>query len=94
MCKVSISERREIMKKFMLLTTSFALIFVTSLPQVAGMLGVSTYAAKRIVDAVMAGASVWTIISLMAISGGSAALAWTAVRAFIKRFGAATATAW
>ena len=78
----------------MFLVASASLIISPTFPQVAGMLGVSTYAAKRIVDAIMAGASVWTIITLIAVSGGSAALAWGAIKAFVKRFGAATATAW
>lgn len=82
------------MKKFMFLVAIVSLSVSPAFPQVAGMLGVSTYAAKRIVDAIMAGASVWTIITLIAVSGGSAALAWTAIKAFVKRFGAATATAW
>lgn len=82
------------MKKFIFFASVLTLAFVPSLPQVAGMLGVSTYAAKKIVDAIMTGASIWTVVSLLIVSGGSAAVAWAAAKAFIKRFGASTAVAW
>lgn len=63
-------------------------------PELAGMLGVSTYAAKSIVDAILKGASLWTIISLILCSGGSMAVAFALIKSFIKRFGSKAAISW
>lgn len=82
------------MKKFMFLASAFVFMLTPAMPQVSAMLGVSSYAAKRIVDAIMAGASVWTLVSLLIVSGGSLAVAWALVKQFIKRFGAKAAIAW
>lgn len=70
------------------------IVLVSGMPYLAGMLGVSNYAAKRIVDAIVAGAGIWTIIALVIASGGSAAIAFTLAKTMIKRLGTKLATTW
>jgi len=78
--------------------TMLALLFVSlvsvSLPHAVGMLGVSVYAATKLVDAVMMGASIYTIIGLIVISGGAAGVAIGGIRYMIGRFGRRVAINW
>jgi len=69
-------------------------IVVIDVPQAASMLGVSTYAAGKVVDAIVMGSSVVTIIALILASGGSAGIAIAGIKYMIKTFGRKTAIAW
>ncbi|MCW6675841.1 uberolysin/carnocyclin family circular bacteriocin [Aerococcaceae bacterium NML160702] len=70
----------------------FALVVV--MPNAASMLGVSTYAATKVVDAIMLGMSIWAIIGLVAVSGGAVAAVWWGVKELVKRVGRRAAIAW
>ena len=83
------------MKKIKLFTVvALALTVFVRHPLASSMLGVSTYAATKIVDAIMAGMSVWTILALIATSGGTAGIAVGTIKIMIKRLGRKTAIAW
>ncbi|MBS4750910.1 circular bacteriocin, circularin A/uberolysin family [Granulicatella sp. zg-ZJ] len=69
-------------------------IFFVVTPDAASMLGVNTYAAMKIVDAIMAGMSIWSIIGLVAVSGGALAVVWFGVKELIQRVGKKAAIAW
>lgn len=70
-----------------------SLIYV-GVPNVVGMLGVNVKAAGAVVDAIMAGMSIWSIIGLVAVSGGTLAVAWYAVKEAVNRFGRKAGIAW
>ncbi|MFV0498557.1 MAG: circular bacteriocin, circularin A/uberolysin family [Bacilli bacterium] len=75
----------------------FALLFVIAVygfPFVSSMLGVSTYAAKKIVDAIFIGAGFWTIVGLIAAGGGVAAIGMGFLRYMTKRLGRKATIAW
>lgn len=83
------------MKKTLFLASILlvSLIYV-GVPNAASMLGVNTYAATKVVDAIMAGMSLWSIIGLIAVSGGTLAFAWYGIKTAIYKFGRRTAIAW
>lgn len=64
------------------------------IPQVASMLGVSTYAAQKIVDAIFIGASIWKIVSLIVACGATFAFGMLMVKKLTKALGRAAAVAW
>lgn len=83
------------MKKTLFLASILlvSLIYV-GVPNAAGMLGVNVNAAAKVVDAIMAGMSIWSIIGLVAVSGGTLAIAWYGIKEAINRFGRRTAVVW
>lgn len=83
------------MKKMKLLAlASLTLGVFAGTPLAAGMLGVSTYAATNIVNAIMAGMSIWSIIGLFAVSGGAMAVVFAGVKRLISTIGKKAAVAW
>ncbi|MFV0380838.1 MAG: hypothetical protein ACK5KR_01180 [Breznakia sp.] len=44
-------------------------IIIGGLPNAASMLGVSTYATTRIVDSIMVGMSIWSVLGLLSSKG-------------------------
>lgn len=70
-----------------------SLIYV-GVPNAAAMLGVNVKAAGAVVDAIMAGMSIWSIIGLVAVSGGTLAVAWYAIKEAANRFGRKVALGW
>ena len=82
------------MKKFIIILGGLAYLSTTSLPQLIGMLGLSNYTARRVVDAIMTGTSIWAIVSLIFISAGSVAIALGTVKYFVKRLGKRAAVSW
>lgn len=81
-------------KLFVMLMLLFSAGMIGGLPQAASMLGVSSYAATKVVDAIMAGLSVWSIIALVATSAGSMAVVMATVKVLIKKVGRKAAIAW
>lgn len=75
------------MKKIFGIVSVLICLIAISMPNLVALLGVSTYAAKKIVDAIMAAMSIWSIIGLLAVSGGSAAVAFLIAKSAIKKFG-------
>lgn len=64
------------------------------IPKITGMLGINVYAARRVIDAIMGGASLFTIIALC-IGGGSAlVLAFSLAKSMIRTFGKSAAITW
>lgn len=82
------------MKTFIILLGGAITLSPTLTPNLTGMLGLSTYTARRVVDAIMAGAAIWTILSLLLISAGSVAIALATVKFFVKRVGRHAAISW
>lgn len=83
------------MKKLLFVTLLFILCaFAGDIPQVAGMLGISIEASRKVVNAIADGATIWTVVALVAASGGSAAIAWGLVKSAIVKFGRKVAITW
>lgn len=72
---------------------SICVLFM-GLPNAAGMLGVSTHAASKIVDAIFAGMSIWTIAGLIIASGGAAGVAMLIVKKGVQTLGRKAAITW
>lgn len=70
------------------------LFTIIGFPKAASMLGVSSYAATKAVDAIMMGLSIWSVLGIVAVSGGTMAVVWYGVRSLIKRAGRRAAIAW
>lgn len=83
------------MKKvlFSIVMLTLGVVFVVT-PDAASMLGVNTLAAAKMVDAIMAGMSIWSVFGLFAVSGGALAVVWFGVKELIKRVGKKAAIAW
>jgi len=84
------------MRKIVKMMFAFVIVsFVAgTMPNVVGMLGVSNYAATRVVDAILAGASAWTILSLIAAGGGALAIGLGLFKEIVKRVGRNVAIGW
>ena len=67
---------------------------VFPLPHVMSMLGVGTYAAKRIVDTIFMGATVWKVILLIVACGSSISLGLLLVKRLTKVIGKTAAINW
>lgn len=81
-----------LVKKFICVILSFSFVLLL-LPSATGMLGVSSYAATKIVDAVYHGLGVWMIIGLIITGGGFMAIAIASFRRLVKKFGRRVAIA-
>jgi len=65
-----------------------------TLPEITAYMGIPTYAAQKVVDAIFYGASAWTIISLIIMSGGFMAIGYYTLRKLVIDRGKAVAIAW
>ncbi len=63
-------------------------------PNVVSMLGVGTYAAKKIVDTIFLGASLWKILLLIVACGSSISLGLLLVKRLTKAIGRTAAINW
>lgn len=75
------------MKKMVIILLGCIIVSVVGAPYAASMLGVSTYAATKVVDAIMAGMSIWAVAGIVAVSGGAMGVVWYGVKSLIKRVG-------
>lgn len=82
-------------KSFLIIILAIIGIFlIPDAPHAASMLGVSTYAATKVVDAIMAGMSIWALLGIVAVSGGTMAVVWFGVKEMIKKVGRKVAISW
>lgn len=72
----------------------FVGMITVSVPNLAGMLGVSHYAARKVVDAIFLGLSFWTILGLIVAGGGVMAIGLGLMKSVVKRLGKKAATVW
>lgn len=77
----------------LLLLMSFSIIFI-SIPYLASQFGVSTYAAKKIIDIAAGAASIPAIIAVVGGSAGWGAILLAGARYAIKKVGRRMAAAW
>ncbi|MFZ7119568.1 MAG: uberolysin/carnocyclin family circular bacteriocin [Eubacteriaceae bacterium] len=92
---MTITERK--MKFFSLRTvllTALVIICIGCMPNVDSMLGVSAYAARKIVDAIFAGMVIATIIGLIIAGGGVAVIGMALLKYMVKRLGRVAAVGW
>jgi hypothetical protein len=64
------------------------------LPKVVSMLGVGTYAAKKIVDTIFMGATLWKVLLLIVACGSSISLGLLLVKRLTKAIGRTAAINW
>ncbi len=69
-------------------------LFLLPLPNVMAMLGVGTYAAQRIVDALFIGAATWQIIGLIVTCGTSISFGLLMLKQLTKKVGKKAAITW
>lgn len=82
-------------KSFLIIILAIIGVFlIPDAPHAASMLGVSTYAATKVVDAIMAGMSIWALLGIVAVSGGTMAVVWFGVKEMIKKVGRKVAISW
>ncbi|HDL6578102.1 TPA: uberolysin/carnocyclin family circular bacteriocin, partial [Enterococcus faecalis] len=65
-------------------------------PHLTSTLGISTYAAKKVIDIISAAGSVWSVVGIVAAvvgGGGIGAAILVTAKSFVKRYGKAFATA-
>jgi len=76
----------------------FVLVFVMlvsgGFPDAVAMLGISHTVAMRVVDAILSGASVGTIIWMIIAGGGVLAVSMAVLRQVVARMGRRAAIAW
>lgn len=83
------------MKKILIATAAFVVALLAfGMPHAASMLGVSSYAATKVVDAILMGLSVWSILALVAVSGGALAVVMASIKTLVVRVGKKAAIAW
>lgn len=85
-------------QKFLILLPIIGMMgTLASTPMLTANLGISSYAAKKIIDIINTGSSIATIVSIIAavVGGGliTAGIVATA-KALIKKYGVKYATAW
>lgn len=71
----------------------FSLILLP-VPNVVSMLGVGTYAAKKIVDAIFMGSALWQLALLMVACGASISLGLLIIKKLVQIIGRTAAINW
>jgi circularin A/uberolysin family circular bacteriocin len=77
-----------------LLVGSALLIFFENVPFLASQFGISSYAAKKIINIASGAGSVWAVIAVVGGSAGWGAVVLAAGKALLKKYGKAAAAAW
>ncbi|WP_419155043.1 uberolysin/carnocyclin family circular bacteriocin [Weissella minor] len=74
--------------------TAVATIVSISSPYLAAQFGISTYAAKKVIDIASGAGSVWAVIAIVGGSAGWGAALLAAAKVLIKRYGKKAAATW
>lgn len=85
------------MKKIFLLLTVFTGAFLFVAPDLTSTLGISAYAAKKVIDIISAASSVAAVVGIIAavVGGGGIGVAvLSTAKALVKKYGKAYAAAW
>lgn len=74
--------------------SAVAAIASISAPYLAAQFGISSYAAKKVIDIASGAGSVWAIVAIVGGSAGWGAAILAAAKVLIKRYGTKAAAAW
>ncbi|AMC92489.1 hypothetical protein AOC36_00310 [Erysipelothrix larvae] len=85
------------MRKSLRVCANFAALCLSSCfwsSKITGMLGVNVYTARKLVDAIAAGAGLWTLLALCLTGASLMAIVMASGKTLIKRFGKTAAISW
>lgn len=92
---ISINKKGVLMTAIIVMTAFVSLLAVLIItPQLAAQFGISTYAAKSIIDIASGAGSVWAVLAIVGGSAGWGAALLAAAKILLKKYGKAAAASW